>query len=89
MSKGCVRVFRVRIGRCLVGAPSMLTRACLPNVMPVVGGGWRNRDAVLSDAQWSVIEQLLPCSDGLRGRPFRDHRQVIEGIIYRYRCGVP
>ena len=32
---------------------------------------------------------LLPCSDGVRGRPFRDHRQVIEGIIYRYRCGVP
>ncbi len=30
----------------------------------------------------------MPCSDGLRGRPFRDHRQVIEGIIYRFRTGV-
>ena len=46
------------------------------------------RDAVLTDAQWSVIEPLLPCSDGVRGRPFRDHRQVIEGIVYRYRCGI-
>lgn len=46
------------------------------------------RDAVLTDGQWSVIEPLLPCSDGVRGRPFRDHRQVIEGIVYRYRCGI-
>jgi hypothetical protein len=47
------------------------------------------RDVVLTDAQWGVIEPLLPCSDGVRGRPFRSHRQVIEGIIYRYRCGIP
>lgn len=47
------------------------------------------RDVVLTDSQWSVIEPLLPCSDGVRGRPFRDHRQVMEGIIYRYRCGIP
>ena len=32
-----------------------------------------------------VIEPLLPSSDGVGGRPFRDHRQVVEGIIYRYR----
>ena len=44
--------------------------------------------AVLSDAQWARIEPLLPSSDGVRGRPFRDHRQVVEGIIYRYRCGI-
>ena len=23
-----------------------------------------------------------------KGRPFRDARQVVEGIIYRYRCGI-
>lgn len=23
-----------------------------------------------------------------RGRPFRDHRRVIEGIVYRYRAGI-
>jgi transposase len=30
----------------------------------------------------------MPCSDGKRGKPFRDHRQVVEGIIYRYRTGI-
>ena len=32
---------------------------------------------------------LLPSSDGQRGRPFRDHRQVLEGIVFRLRTGVP
>ncbi len=30
----------------------------------------------------------MPCSDGRQSRPFRDHRQVIEGIIYRFRTGI-
>jgi transposase len=30
----------------------------------------------------------MPSSDGLRGRPFREHRQVVEGIAFRYRTGV-
>jgi transposase len=34
-------------------------------------------------------EGLLPSSDGKRGRPFRDHRQVVEGIIYRFQAGIP
>src|SRR3990170_635846 len=47
-----------------------------------------SRSAVLTDAQWARIEPLMPSSDGQRGRPFRDHRQVIEGIVYRLRTGV-
>lgn len=47
-----------------------------------------SRRAVLSDAQWEQINPLLPCSDGRQGRPFRDHRQVVEGIVYRYRTGI-
>ena len=47
-----------------------------------------SRCAVLNDAQWARIEPLLPSSDGQRGRPFRDHRQVIEGIVYRLRTGI-
>ena len=47
------------------------------------------RSAELSDEVWRRIEPLLPCSDGLRGRPFRNHRQVVEGIVFRYRTGVP
>ena len=46
MSKGCIRVFRVRIGRCLVGAPSMLTSQWSPSarlsrqwrLAPLIGG---------------------------------------------------
>jgi len=47
-----------------------------------------SRTAVLNDAQWARIEPLMPSSAGAPGRPFRDHRQVVEGIIYRLRTGV-
>jgi transposase len=47
-----------------------------------------SRVAVLSDAQWARVEPLMPSSDGQRGRPFRDHRQVVEGIVYRLRTGI-
>ncbi len=47
-----------------------------------------SRSAVLTDAQWARIESLMPSSEGQRGRPFRDHRQVIEGIVYRLRTGL-
>ena len=30
---------------------------------------------------------MLPSSKGKRSRPFRDHRQVLEGIVFRYRTG--
>lgn len=46
------------------------------------------RTALLTDDQWGLIASLMPSSDGRRGRPFRDHRMVVEGIIYRYRTGV-
>lgn len=47
-----------------------------------------SRTRVLTDAQWARISPLMPSSDGRQGKPFRDHRQVVEGIIYRYRTGV-
>ena len=47
-----------------------------------------SRTSVLTDGQWSQIQPLLPSSVGRRGRPFRDDRRVVEGIIYRYRCGI-
>src|SRR5690625_2453714 len=47
-----------------------------------------SRRSVLSDAQWETIEPLLPAQRPWSGRPRRDHRQVVEGIIYRYRCGI-
>jgi transposase len=46
-----------------------------------------NRD--LTDAQWALIEPLMPSAKGRRSRPFRDHRPLIDGIIYRFRTGCP
>jgi len=43
---------------------------------------------MLTDAQWERIAPLMPSSDGVKSRPFRDHRQVVEGVIYRFRTGI-
>jgi len=48
-----------------------------------------SRSVVLTDAQWVRIESLPPSSVGRRGRPFRDDRRVVEGIIFRFRTGSP
>lgn len=45
------------------------------------------RGAELSDAAWARIEPLMPRVAG-RSRPWRDHRQVVEGIVHRYRTGI-
>ncbi|XKH56413.1 transposase [Citricoccus nitrophenolicus] len=46
------------------------------------------RTETLLDEQWEVIEPLMPTATGA-GQPFRDHRMVVEGIIYRYPTGFP
>jgi len=48
-----------------------------------------SRTALLSDEMWAVIGPVLPPEKGSMGPPFRPHRQVVEGIIYRLRTGVP
>ena len=50
--------------------------------------GAMSRTQALTDAQWALISPLMPSSDGKQGKPFGDHRQVVEGIIYRYRTGI-
>jgi len=47
-----------------------------------------SRFQMLSDVQWSLIEELLPRPTGRRGRPFADARLMVEGIVYRYRTGI-
>ncbi|WP_345075250.1 IS5 family transposase [Amycolatopsis tucumanensis] len=47
-----------------------------------------SRFELLSDEQWALIEDLLPARTGKPGRPFSDARAMVEGIIYRYRCGL-
>lgn len=42
----------------------------------------------LTDEQFARIEDLLPSAEG-RGRPFKDHRKVINGIFWILRSGAP
>ncbi|MFE5937656.1 IS5 family transposase [Streptomyces sp. NPDC056470] len=43
----------------------------------------------LTDAQWARIELLLPDRTPKRGGRWRDHRQVIDAIAFKYRTGTP
>jgi len=42
----------------------------------------------LTDEQWALIEPLLP-KNGHRGEPWKDHRMILNGILWRVRTGVP
>ncbi|WP_344017206.1 IS5 family transposase [Pseudonocardia xinjiangensis] len=42
---------------------------------------------VLSDEAWAWLEPLLPDRAPRRGGRWRDHRQVIEAIAWKYRTG--
>ncbi|MEF9887040.1 transposase [Streptomyces sp. P9-A4] len=42
----------------------------------------------LSDAEWERLRPFLPVSNRRCGR-WRDHRQVIDGILHRVRTGRP
>ena len=42
----------------------------------------------LTDTAWARIEPLLPAERG-RGRRWRDHRQVINAILWKGRTGAP
>ena len=43
----------------------------------------------LTDKAWAVIEPLLPEQSGQRGGRWRDHRQVINAILWKLRTGAP
>lgn len=42
----------------------------------------------LSDYQWQIIESFLPQHGG-PGRPPKDHRLILNGILWRLKTGVP
>jgi len=42
---------------------------------------------MFSDEMWAVVEPVLPPRQG-NGRPFNDHRQMIEGICWRSKASV-
>ena len=46
------------------------------------------RRHALTDRQWHVIKDALP-GNGHCGRPWQDHRRVIDGILWVLRTGSP
>lgn len=44
---------------------------------------------VLTDEMWARFEPLLPDRTPRRGGQWRDHREVLEAIIWRFRTGSP
>jgi transposase len=70
--------------------PTVASRACLRSRRGESRDGQRMHDRdVLTEEQWARIEPLLPAVKGAMGRPCAPHRPVLEGIVYRYRAGVP
>jgi len=45
----------------------------------------------LSEAEWLVLRDLLPiaAANRGRGRPPEENRSIINGILWRLRCGTP
>lgn len=42
----------------------------------------------LTDAAWAELAPLLPHGGG-RGKPWADHRRIIDGILWKLRTGAP
>ncbi len=53
-----------------------------------MSGLWVWGRGELTDTAWARIEPLLPVATGRGGR-WRDHRQVINAILWRLRTGAP
>lgn len=43
----------------------------------------------LTDQQWERIAPLLPPQKPATGRPAKDHRTILNGILWRLRTGAP
>ena len=43
----------------------------------------------LTDEQWKLIEDMFPSSEGRRGRQWKDHRDVMDAILWLLRTGAP
>ena len=94
MSNGCTQVQRLRRGG---DRPDsrwshvvLRTRACLTSVLGLVGQArFVSERDVLTDEMWAQLEPLLPDRSPRRGRPWIDHRPVLEAIMWRFRTGAP
>ncbi len=43
----------------------------------------------LTDDQWTRLEPLLPPQRPPTGKPNRDHRTIVNGMVWRLRTGAP
>lgn len=43
----------------------------------------------LTDEEWALLEPLLPAQAPRRSRPWKDHRTVVNGVLWRTRTGSP
>lgn len=43
----------------------------------------------LTDAEWALLEPLLPQRQGQRGRPAKDHRLILNALLWLARTGAP
>lgn len=43
----------------------------------------------LTDAEWDVLRPLLPPQRPRTGRPAKDHRTILNGILWRLKTGAP
>lgn len=70
------------------GCGAQGSRACLQNgVSFALCAVWTE---TLSDAQWARLAPLLPPQTRSgRGRPAKDHRAIVNAILWRLATGVP
>jgi hypothetical protein len=65
-------------------------RACPASGWGTVAAAVRVHDRHdLTDQEWALLEPLLPDRAPRRARPWRDHRQVVDGVLWRTRTGSP
>jgi transposase len=43
----------------------------------------------LTDAEWDFVRDLLPPQKPKTGRPAKDHRTVVDGILWQQETGIP
>ncbi len=54
-----------------------------------VGGTTLVRREEITDRAWEQIEPFLPQESGKRGGQWREHRTVVNGILWKLRTGSP
>lgn len=58
-----------------------VTRAAIPRPIRLLGL------PDLTEAHWEQLQPLLPPQKPLTGRPAVDHRQIVEGILWKIQTG--